>query len=795
MKNIVGLITFTVFLIGETVAQYSVWDKSSWNGNTSHFIWDQNSLQLNGNSSSSSSVYKKIDWSNSLKVSFSCHLFFSPSTSNQLSIDFGATDSLFLTPYYSIKIGESGSKDGPDLFYNSQKTGMAKTRNMGQGGTCNFELEFANDSLHIKIRDDINGNTFSIPFHSQSTYFRLSSKYTSSNSKKFTYYNYQEQLSMTDTTPPYLEKIITTDHSIHFFFNEKCIPSSPQMSPQPDSMEQTYNSITFFFQEELKDGWISLTDTIKDQLGNSRYVDTAFQYNRIDPYDLIITEILADPFPTVSIYDKEFIEIYNNSQFNISLLDLKILINNSLTSLPDTVLLPNHYYLFYPASINNAGCTISIMNQEEIIHKVNYNPSAHTNEFKRNGGWSLELIDYNKPCVEQHNWKSSIHISGATPNELNSVADEIEILDSLKITNVFPLNPSQLLLEFNYPPLQDNQLINSLSSSNVAFLSIQLSSDSILLFCDALDSLTTYYIKMEESLQTCFDLPSNTIDTIKFGLPSSAEENDLLINEVLFNPSENGADYIEIKNASSKIINLHNYYLSSRNNQSELSDFHLISPVNQLLMPNEILAISPQKSWVETQYPHHGKIIEQKIPSCNIKEDYIAIVNQSAKILNQLTYSENMHFEGLTSQKNVSLERVNDQINSPWFSASSLYNFGTPGLRNSQEITTNATANRFEILNDIITPNLDGIDDLLIIYNQFKEPGWWATMKIYDVTGMTIHTLLKDELLSTENTITWDCTTTNNATLPAGIYTLLIEYIHKSQSDRKKEKITFYINR
>ena len=43
---------------------------------------------------------------------------------------------------------------------------------------------------------------------------------------------------------------------------------------------------------------------------------------------------------------------------------------------------------------------------------------------------------------------------------------------------------------------------------------------------------------------------------MQFGMPDSSLENDIIINEILFNPKEDGVDYVEIYNNSNSFLDL-----------------------------------------------------------------------------------------------------------------------------------------------------------------------------------------------------------------------------------------------
>ena len=63
------------------------------------------------------------------------------------------------------------------------------------------------------------------------------------------------------------------------------------------------------------------------------------------------------------------------------------------------------------------------------------------------------------------------------------------------------------------------------------------------------------------TLNNVSDCSSNTIGALnstQFGIPQNLVTNDLVINEILFNPKTGGYDFIELYNRSNKIIDLKN---------------------------------------------------------------------------------------------------------------------------------------------------------------------------------------------------------------------------------------------
>ena len=148
----------------------------------------------------------------------------------------------------------------------------------------------------------------------------------------------------------------------------------------------------------------------------------------INAYELLVTEIMSDPKPSVYLPEEEFIEIYNNSDYTIDLSQVKIQFGTKLFIPKSYELHPDSFFVFWDKEIptlKNTGDSIKILFGDKVIHSVHYKPNMHLSKFKRNGGWSLELVDFSKPCLTNNNWISSISPSGGTPGYLNSNREKL----------------------------------------------------------------------------------------------------------------------------------------------------------------------------------------------------------------------------------------------------------------------------------------------------------------------------------------------------------------------------------
>jgi len=138
-----------------------------------------------------------------------------------------------------------------------------------------------------------------------------------------------------------------------------------------------------------------------------------------------------------------------------------------------------------------------------------------------------------------------------------------------------------------------------------------------------------------------------------------------------------------------------------------------------------------------------------------------------------------MQFPLLRETEGVSLERISpdgatqDRLN--WHSASSDRGYGTPGLQNSQYSDGSTGEAHISTEPEIVSPDNDGYNDVLHIHYQFDEPGYVATVMIFDANGVLLRTLVNNYLLGRTGVITWDGLDTEEKRLPTGIYLIFIK--------------------
>lgn len=807
-----------------------------WLGDTNSFdITSNGQLQLNANGSpspislsTSSQIGLKASWE------FQVRLEFSPSSSNYAEVYLMSDhqDLSMAQMGYFIRIGGvSGSVDDVSLYkkVNGSVEKIIDGRD-GVAGAASVELKIRveRDSTHKwQLYSDSSafpnfikeGETYDSSFK-RSSFFGIKCHFTATRADKFFFDNFTAKgWAYSDTDPPIVQSLSVIDSTtLEISFNEAILsnealntvnyriletnhsPVSARYSPLDSSTVLLSFLEGFPLGRELT---LEVSD-IQDQSGNTMLKDTVdflyFQLSDAIWSDIVISEIFADPVPSVGLPEAEFVEIFNRSNKFINLENWSLIDPTGGGLLPHYILPPKEYLILcnvqdtstfsiygntiglaYFPSLNNSGDDLELRDASRSpIHKLSFRSSWYHNQEKSNGGWSIELINPYLTCMGEQNFSASTHLSGGTPGFQNSIYDSTPDLQAPQLLHYSFITATTLFLEFN--ELLDSSLllltIFQLEENQIIDISMSLGQSSVYLeLMDPIDS--GIYRKL--SIDTIWDCEGNALSNFSIStiVPSRALKTDVVINELLFNPHSGGSDFVELYNRSDKILTLHEWSLTNHNFEEQ---FYINSP-NHLFLPGEYWVITENPQYVWNYYPSAdiNYLLNTDLPSFNDDEGSIFLFNRMGQVVDEFSYSEEMHFELLTNVEGVSLERIDPEepsISSNFFSASEMANFGTPTLRNSQYSNSSESATNFKIRNESFSPDHDGFEDLLFIDYYFEAEGFAGSINIYDARGRRVKELINNQLFSRRGSLRWDGLTELNTKAPIGIYVLLIQTFH-----------------
>jgi hypothetical protein len=155
-------------------------------------------------------------------------------------------------------------------------------------------------------------------------------------------------------------------------------------------------------------------------------------------------------------------------------------------------------------------------------------------------------------------------------------------------------------------------------------------------------------------------------------------------------------------------------------------------------------------------------------------------------------YSEEFHTPLISDSEGVSLERID--IHHPswdsqnWRSAAGISGFATPGKMNSQHLLY--TPNSEEIMIDplIFSPDDDGYNDFTNIRYQFSKSGYYANIKIVNLAGQTIKTLVQNQSIPSNGFFRWDGDNDQGQKVRIGPYISFIELYHPDGTYKQCKK-------
>lgn len=551
---------------------------------------------------------------------------------------------------------------------------------------------------------------------------------------------------------------------------------------------------------------------ISDKAGNV-VSNSPFSFSYVKPYvaqakDILINEIFADPSPQIDLPSVEFTELWNTTDFPISINNWTYSDGTSTATLGNMSIDPHEFVVLcalvdvpnftlfgkviglstWP-SLNNASDKLVLKNDKGgVIDQVNYADTWYKDALKKQGGYSLELINPKAICTGIQNWAASLDIKGGTPGKNNSVYSNGVNQAPLQLLSVNVLDSVTLSLQFNRfidstsGVLPSHYNLNNGVGQPISGVAVAPNFTEVQLkFGDPLSRGLTYTLstnQVSDCSGVLIQAPNNSGD---FYLPQKIMVGDLLLSEILFNPKVGGVDFVEIYNNTDHPLDLKDLGIASADNQDKLTNLKAVSGVNSLIPAKSYRILSTDTDYILANYTVNQSNTLVKIvalPSFNDDAGVAILVRDSIRI-DQFNYSDKMHFALLVNTEGVSLERslfsVAANTSGNFRSAAAAAGFATPGYQNSQFLEGVPGANEINLSSATLSPDNDGFEDALTMLYHWQEPGWIANIRIFTEQGQLVRHLIKNQTLGTEGAWVWDGLNEQAERVPIGIYILKID--------------------
>ncbi len=800
-------------------------ENPEWSGDTQSFIVnDDTTLQLSAGGAGTYCLYTSNSLCDSTEWIITARLKFSPSSNNNARI-WLMTDSKNpeTANGYFLQLGESGGEDVPELFCceNGNNTSVCRCSGPDISSSSLYTYRIIRTKYGFWNVGIINENSvyeecgagFNDLF-SETAWFGIECNCTSSNADNFYFDNILIRNTYYDTEPPeaWDAKPCGAD-KIQIFFSEPIDTETAQevtnyrLSPGGQTPVGAGTSIAdqsviqLLFESSFINGeaYILEVSGIKDPAGNlSETAFLSFKYHKSVIGELVISEIMADinPVPP-GLPPAEFLELYSRVDYPLSLEGYTLWINNREYRFDGSaavdpggfLLITDANTLEYPEAIRfenftlpNSYADIVIGNTEDqAVAWLSYSDDMQDTE-KRDGGWSLEIINPENP-VSNDNMASSADPRGGTPGEQSSILHITSDITPPYITCCeVPVSDSIVLYTSEAVFTQSDPLVRSFSLTN----SIIVTGATIespgrkkitLSIAPPLASGVIAEVTYSGGL-TDFSGNAMPAQTLFAALPQQPEKGDLRINEILFNPAEEMYDYAELYNTSEKAVSISSLAFAHYDSLTDaIYDKQDKLWPSMLLFPNEYLLITKDTAGFYRRYPGCGKIkavTGSFLPTLPNEEGTLAVATfAGSAIIDAVCYNSAMHSGLLYSTEGVALERLAD---GSWHSSGELNNFGTPGYENSHIQQFPQSGGSLTVMPQVITPDCDGIDDIATIHIEAPAEYDVATVQIFDKKGYHIRTLHDNLHLAENNNLLWDGTTDSGSIVTAGFYIALVSF-------------------
>ena len=676
--------------------------------------------------------------------------------------------------------------------------------------------------------------------YQRSVAFGVSLVYSLANNRAFAF----DDFTVTDATAPLLARAVPLDsRTLDVVFNEAVAPASAALAANyrlqsgtvPISAQMLPGNpyvVRLTFGADFGPQNVLEARNVADLYGNvaAGPLTAAFAGPSVAPQvgDLIISEIFADETPQVGLPLSEYVEIYNRSATKvISLGGVRLGKPTGTTAFAvfaDTArLLPGQYAVVcgstrisqfaqpgvkvygptnFPA-LNNGGDQLVLRARDgRTLFEVTYSDTWYRDARKKDGGWSLEMIDPNNFCAGADNWTASTDGLGGTPGKANSVraahpdaipptllravalnATTVRVYFSEKLDSAAAATPGRYLLAAPGPAVLRAAPVGP------GFQQVDLTLAAALLPSRP-SSLTV------QTATDCVGNASGPLQSATFALPEAAVSGDVVLNELLFNPRSGGVRFVEVLNRSAKFIDLQGWQIGNLKPDGNV-DAAVLSAGALVLGPGQLLAFSTSTATVAAQYPtgsDAANLVQiSSFPTFPDGASTAMLFTATGIEMDRFAYNKNLHISLLASQEGVSLERIRAaglSNGSNFHSAASTVGYATPGRPNSQAQDAPGGNQELTMVPEVFTPDDDGQQDFTALSYHLDQTGYAATVTVYDALGRLTRRLVRNETLPTTGFVQWDGVDDHGHKAAVGYYILLVELFRPSSGEKREYKKT-----
>lgn len=604
------------------------------------------------------------------------------------------------TEGYFLKFGEGGSAD-VIRFY--KDTGTSTT--LLASGTTLIASSF---SMSVQVTRDATGNwnisidpsggdsfvsemTATDGTYNASNYFGIVCAYTISNATNFFFDDIYFGIPIVDNEPPTLINANATGaNSVDVTFSEALNAASAGLIsnynvsngigvPSAATLDVSNPALVHLEFTNALEANVSYTlaaSNMADLGGNvSGTLETSFMWfvpTEAQFRDVVINEIFADPTPVIGLPNAEYVELYNTSNASFNLENWQFVNTTTVKILPNFQLAPNSYVVLCDANntalfggvatigisgfsaLSNTGDSLSLLKPNgELIDMVSYLDDWYGDSEKQDGGWSLELINPDFPCVTSNNWIASTNATGGTPGAINSVYNNTPDTTAPAILSTTTIGTTSLVVVFSESVDPSSFTILDLAfNPNLSVANYNWASSNTELQINFTEPFSTE-INYTFTLTDLSDCSGNVIVpyTGSFIAGVLPQIGDVIFNEIMADPTPQlgmpAAEYVELYNKTNRLLDISSLKINNGTFESTV-----------LLYPDSFIVVTDDGNSVAFS-EFTNVAFMSGFPGLTDAGTTLTLKNANDDVLDQLRYTSSWYQDIDRDGGGFSLELIN----------------------------------------------------------------------------------------------------------------------------------------
>lgn len=276
---------------------------------------------------------------------------------------------------------------------------------------------------------------------------------------------------------------------------------------------------------------------------------------------------------------------------------------------------------------------------------------------------------------------------------------------------------------------------------------------------------------------------------------------DLVVNEIMAAPLSDTnfstAEWFELYNPTNSAINLTGWKFYETSTTKNISDTcsAQVKP-GMYVVVAEDSSIFRTYSYLRTVDSTRKIIILNSSLGLNNDQDLVKVADVFKTMIDSVHYFDSWYNPNIPATSGVSLERINPSLpsndNTSW-SSCAFSNGGTPGMRNSIYTVSPNTNAQITIFPNPFSPDNDGFEDFTIISYRLTQTISQVRLKIFDVKGRLIRTVLNNQTSGSSGQIVFDGLDDEKRKLRLGIYVVFFEALNDQNGVVEQIKTTVVV--